>query len=414
VLIALLLISHNLFSQNTQSAITAFNINNKADLDNIVKQVGNKTIVAFGEDTHGTKEYYDLRIAITKKLITEKGFNVFIIENPYEDMIALQDELYTKNMDSLIVQHLFSIYQTKEMKDFLVWLKAYNKTHKIKMAGCDDSYRDILPAKIKTEIKKYKNQQLDSLARDFEDRQLLAVQEYYNLPQHQSKRPLPDEMHYGYEAYLTAARLDSLVLARNIKNAMLSELLFQARSNYDIYDGYVHKLFLSRDSAMGNRINYFANAKNKIIIWANNGHITKKAINLELGKMGQTIHEKNPGKYFAIGFASGAGKYSYIKNAFINDDHVFADTLFQAAMLPLLKGSWHEYLNSLSATNFSIHFNLLKQEQIDVFNKTHAFRMIGYRKENPSKTIFQTPLYPLYDVLIFLKNTNPTTPLFYQ
>lgn len=395
-----------------QTAFPSFNINSKTDLNKIVAEIGDKRIVAIGEDTHGTKEYYDLRYAITKKLMIEKGFNVFILENPYEDMVALQDSFYSKPMDSLMAKHLFAIYQTKEMKDFLVWLKEYNRTHKIKIAGCDDSYREILPALIRTELKKYNTATLNSLATDFENRQLLSIDEFYALPENKTTQALPNDIHFGYDTYIGLLKLDSLIKERNIKNEKLEVLMFQAKSNYEIYWGFMHKKFLSRDSAMGNRINYFANNKsNKVIIWANNAHIVKSSLDGEIGKMGETINKKNPGQYFSIGFATGGGTYSYLKKPFINDDHDFSDTLFQATLLPLKKNSWNEYLNSQKPVNYLIRFNSLNQQQIEFFNSKKPFRAVGYKKEVPEKTNFDTQLYPLFDLLIFLRKTNHTTPL---
>lgn len=397
--------------QNT-SNFPSFNMHSKADINKIVEEIGNRRIVAIGEDTHGSKEYYELRAAITKKLITEKGFNVFILENPYEDMVAMQDSLYLKPLDLLMKQHLFSIYQTKEMQHFLSWLKNYSKKHTIKIAGCDDSYREILPALIKTRLKKYNNAALDSLATDFENRQLLSVEEFYDLPGNKTTKKLPDDIRFGYDTYINLLKMDSVLTEKKIGDEVLDELLFQAKSNYEIYWGFMNKKYLSRDSAMGNRINYFAsNRNNKIIIWSHNAHIVKSSLNGEIGKMGETVNKKNPGDYFAIGFATGGGTYSYINNQFINDDHDFSDTLLYAPHLPSAKGSWNEYLYNRKGNNYIIKLNSLNQEQADLFKTKKPLREIGYKIDKPEKTYFNTALYPLFDILVYLRKTSHTTAL---
>tara|TARA_R110000787_G_scaffold60220_13_gene136637 strand:- start:18021 stop:18416 length:396 start_codon:yes stop_codon:yes gene_type:complete len=89
-------------------------------LNHLVKKVKNNRVVAIGEDTHGTSEYYKLRYEITKKLIQEQGFNTIILENTYGDIEILTSSLQSENINDLMSKDLFSIYQTTEMKEFLL------------------------------------------------------------------------------------------------------------------------------------------------------------------------------------------------------------------------------------------------------------------------------------------------------
>ena len=414
-LLAVIFSALNLQAQQTDKSIISFDSKRNSDLNTLVDMIGDKRIVAIGEDTHGTKEYYELRTALTKKLITEKGFNVFILENPYEDMVSLQEDLYKQPLDTLISRHLFSIYQTKEMKNFLIWLKGYNRNHKIKLAGSDDSYREILPVMLKKELGRYNDKNLDVLAQDFEDRQLSDVEEYYTLPNVPKPDSLPDDIHFGYDTYKLLSKIDSLYRLKKAKSEKVEELIYEARSNYDIYWGFMNKKFLSRDEAMGNRVNYFARQKDaKIIIWANNAHIAKSSLDGEIGKMGETVAKNNLNQYVSIGLMTGSGTYSYINSPFINDDHNFSDTLFQAKLLPLRKGSWHEYLNNPKTFTYLLDFSKLNKHELNLYSIEKPFRAIGYKKENPDKTIFNTRLNNLFDIIVFYKNTTNTTPLFYS
>ena len=89
-------------------------------LNHLVKKVKNNRVVAIGEDIHGTSEYYKLRYEITKKLIQEQGFNTIILENTYGDIEILTSSLQSENINDLMSKDLFSIYQTTEMKEFLL------------------------------------------------------------------------------------------------------------------------------------------------------------------------------------------------------------------------------------------------------------------------------------------------------
>ncbi len=91
-------------------------------IDAIVHRIGDKRVVAIGEETHGTGEYITFRHALTKRLIEKEGFTMVILENPHEDMVKLQADFGKVPLDTLMRRHLFEIYQTAEMKAFLQWV----------------------------------------------------------------------------------------------------------------------------------------------------------------------------------------------------------------------------------------------------------------------------------------------------
>jgi erythromycin esterase len=55
------------------------------DLDALLERIGDARIVMLGEASHGTHEYYTWRTAITKRLITEKGFSCIAVEGDWPD-----------------------------------------------------------------------------------------------------------------------------------------------------------------------------------------------------------------------------------------------------------------------------------------------------------------------------------------
>jgi erythromycin esterase len=48
------------------------------DLDILLDRIGDSQFVLLGEASHGTSEFYRWRTEITKRLITEKGFSLWI------------------------------------------------------------------------------------------------------------------------------------------------------------------------------------------------------------------------------------------------------------------------------------------------------------------------------------------------
>jgi erythromycin esterase len=56
-----------------------------ADLDPLLQRIGEARVVLLGEASHGTREFYTWRTAITKRLVEEKGFNFVAVEGDWPD-----------------------------------------------------------------------------------------------------------------------------------------------------------------------------------------------------------------------------------------------------------------------------------------------------------------------------------------
>jgi erythromycin esterase len=385
-------------------------------LDSLMEIIGNKRIVALGEDTHGTAEFYTLRAAITQRLIKEKGFNVVILENPHEDMMALQEGLPTEQLDTLMRRHLFSIYQTKQMQAFLQWFKKHSRQYPaLRLAGCDDSFHEILPQLLMKEAAKYGNDNLNNLCHEFLLRQTLSIKEFYARSSQPKPDSLPGSMQFGQATYRLLNNIDSLCEVQKIQHPKLKELIFHAKTSYVYYDRFAKKLAVSRDEIMADRINYYAaDPGAKIVVWAHSAHIAKQAwLDDEIGLMGATVLKKFPADYIAIGMSGGQGSYSYIKNRFINNDHHFTDSLFNDVLHQRKADSWNELLMRNTAENYLLDFSKLNTtERIDL-DKKRPLKVMGYGKESDTaKEYYDISLVQLFDVLIFLKNTTHTTALF--
>ena len=62
-----------------------FPLNNSKDLDALIEDIGDRSVVMLGEASHGTHEFYTWRAAISKRLIQEKGFNFIAVEGDWPD-----------------------------------------------------------------------------------------------------------------------------------------------------------------------------------------------------------------------------------------------------------------------------------------------------------------------------------------
>ncbi|KIL72470.1 Protein-L-isoaspartate O-methyltransferase [Bacillus badius] len=68
------------------------------DLTKLIEAIGEANIVLLGEASHGTSEFYSMRAALSKRLITEKGFSILAVEGDWP--AAQQVNRYIKGYDS--------------------------------------------------------------------------------------------------------------------------------------------------------------------------------------------------------------------------------------------------------------------------------------------------------------------------
>ncbi len=368
----------------------------------LIDKVGDKKIVSIGEDTHGTSEFYKLRIALTKSLIKEKGFKTLVLENPYDDVELLFAELKSGNLEELMKKHLFSIYQTEEMKDFLTWLRSEGSNLSVKFKGCDDSYW-VMDQLLDKEIKTIDNSGLNELYSVFK-----------NLVQ--STNPNSQKKGYkrGNDIYKSLLAIDAYMLAENMHNARTKELMVNATSSYYNYKQVSEgKPTTSRDETMANRITFLAqNSDDKIIVWAHNAHISNEIIiDNEIGLMGNVLKDRFADDYFSIGLSSLNGTYTYMDNTYINNDHNYDDDLKSGTLSLQPKFTWESLMGENDDSSFFIISEDVKRELKEnvVFGRG---KLLGYAKESKEDYYDLNP-FSMFDGLIFVKNTTATNPLTY-
>lgn len=64
-------------------------LDSPADLTPLIDAARGKKLVLLGESTHGTKEFYDWRFAISQRLIAEQNFNFIAVEGDWAALYAL-------------------------------------------------------------------------------------------------------------------------------------------------------------------------------------------------------------------------------------------------------------------------------------------------------------------------------------
>ena len=94
-------------------------LENSLDLDPLIEKLSPSSLVLLGEASHGTHEYYTWRIAITKRLIEEHGFNFISVEGDWPDFYRVNR--YVKHYEN---RHQGSVEVLKEFNRWPTWMWA--------------------------------------------------------------------------------------------------------------------------------------------------------------------------------------------------------------------------------------------------------------------------------------------------
>ena len=403
-------VKESLVNQITQNKI-AFNlsldIQLEASLQSLIESIGDKKIVAIGEDTHGTSEYYKLREAITKKLILEKGFNVVVLENPYDDIEVLVRNIHQEKLEDLMRKHLFSIYQTQEMRSFLEWYKTQGLENEVQFKGCDDSYW-VLHEVLEQQLSTLNDDKINADVELLKDAANLTVKKF-NRKHKKSGKKASSENELGVFGYQAALDLEEALSAKGLLTKELEEYLFNIQTSYIIYLNLANKEPIqTRDELMAKRIAWFAKDPDaKILVWAHNAHISKEVVlDGEIGLMGHNLKKEFGDDYHSIGMSSLKGSYSYIENPRINNDHSYDDKLLKADLNFQPNNSWEKIFSEINEKAFYFETKEFANDQI-----FENLKLLGYPKEKDTDYYKLSPL-KMFDTVFFIESTNATQPLF--
>ncbi|MGY1809005.1 erythromycin esterase family protein [Blastococcus sp. SYSU D00669] len=105
-----------------------------ADLDPLLERVGDARVVAIGEASHGTHEYYAWRAALTRRLVAERGFGLVAVEGDWPDCYRVNRSVRARpgaaddphdELDAFTRWPTW-MWANDEVVDFCRWLRAFN------------------------------------------------------------------------------------------------------------------------------------------------------------------------------------------------------------------------------------------------------------------------------------------------
>ncbi|UEG51919.1 erythromycin esterase family protein [Mucilaginibacter daejeonensis] len=397
-------------------ALKAIKTNNYTDLKRsiapLTKVMATKKIVALGEGTHGTAEFYKLRYWITRILVEEKGFDRIAFENDLSDCWLLDRELPKRsNIDSLMKKYLLSIWQNKETKELLQWVKKYNAGHrrKVVISGIDYVFSRPDVTVLKELLSGTKAAALlDTLNGPILRAATFQDEAWYGLNRADYRLNYDSLEKSSYSGYLLAGQLgkqlEAIELPQQVKNDALLAITNLRQAFAPFYASRAKKAEASRDSNMAYTVSAMMRTPGtKMIIWAHDGHVAKKPIYQgAVGGTGGYLRKMFPDQYFVLGTGTATGTFA----ATTEPRDTYDNPMKAYALEAPLKDSWEKTLMDTKIPAFYFF-----PDQFNNNRLIKPMRFVGYTPKSGASTYDKVNMSDHFDAFLFISDTHAATPL---
>jgi erythromycin esterase-like protein/predicted phosphoribosyltransferase len=406
------------------------------DYDPLIARARNARIVLIGEASHGTHEFYQERAYITRRLISELGFDAVAVEADWPDAYRVNRYVRGQGFDrdaesALGSFHRFPrwMWRNVVVRDFVAWLREWNDTRPADGVKTGFYGLDLysLSASIESVIGYLEKVDPEGAVRA---RARYACFDHFG----------DDPQVYGYQTATGIAEpceneaVGQLVEMQrraselaNLDGRVARDDFFFAEQNARLArnaEEYYRSMFRGRISSWNLRDQHMAetldtliphlhgdNGPNggRIVVWAHNSHLgdaraTEMGAQGELN-LGQLVRQRYGDDALAIGFSTSTGT--------VTAAHDWDQPARRYQVRPGLPGSWEELLHATGMGNFL--FDIPKSGVLaDELRQPRLQRAIGviYRPETERFShYFEVRLPDQFDALIHLDVTSALQPL---
>ena len=382
-------------------------------LDPLIEYLGEANFVGLGESTHGTKEFYQLKDKIFRRLVQEKGFQAIIFEIPWGNAMVVND-FVTEGLgsaDAAVNQTYYCTYDTQEVRDLAHWMFDYNGSladdDKILFVGCDPQGKDF------QEERRFVAQLIGKVQPDSTAR---VLSHYANLPNelmdYSSKSEAIHQANIEgsqkvYD-YLVANKQE-LVAGSSSKEyeiALMAAHLIQQRELIYRTNNFGAK----RDQLMAFYAEWWQRIlgqDSKVAIWAHNFHVADGA---DFGGqfMGTVLRQRHADTYKTVGFSFGTGSAM----AFLAGKNREFQSGVQRQLIPELQcHTVNQVLSAVEGDQLYLIVEELRNEVFTYFNTTNSFVQFGagFNYTYIDNYIINVKLSRLFDVLIHFDEANASS-----
>jgi erythromycin esterase len=355
------------------------------DLIPLKNIIGNSTLVALGENSHGSSSIFKIKLRMVKYMVENEGFSIFALESPTVEADRINEYVSSDKgtIQEVIKDLVYPSWQTQEIIDIIQWMKSYNQSakKKIQFRGFD-MQNGLSALKAVEDFAKLNDPTLTA--------SLFELDKLYSeTAKDDQKWKLIVQKSEEINLYLTSkkySRVDSKYFER-IKHYM--DIFLQSLSS-----NYKSEKAKTREEYMAQNIDWLvkhSDANTKIILSADNTHVTKAS-----GKMGFYLKDWYGDKYLVFGFTYNKGSYS----AYGPKKHY--------EVHPSFVGSYEYYFSKSKFKNYFLDIKNITD--IDILNQPAGFRSIGSRPQETTQ-FTEINLKNHFDVIAYIEKSLHTDNL---
>lgn len=399
-----------------------------ADYDPLLAAVGDAGVVALGEATHGTHEFYRERARISERLIRERGFGAVAIEADWPVTERVNRYVRGLGNDTSAAQALAAytrfprwMWRNAEFRDFVERLRAHNQSlppaRRVGVYGID--VYDLFDAA--DAVVAYLGAVDATAARRARDRYRCFAPyrpdpQRYGMAARRPSRSCADEAASTLADLRRLARPADPVAAEAHFSAIRSAASVAGAEEYfrTLHAGSL--AWNARDRRMaatvaevGEHVAALSDRPGKVIVWAHNSHIgdaraTEARLRGEIN-LGQLLRERAGDAAFLLGFLTHSGSVIAAREwgapGRVHD------------LRPALEES---YSGLLHATGLGDALLLLRpgQPAASILAAPRLERAVGvvYARQTERRShYFRAELPRQFDGVVYLDRTRAMTPL---
>lgn len=401
-----------------------------ADLQPLLEMIGDARIVALGEATHGTCEFFAMKHRILECLVEERGFSLFLVEDQWHASNQVNQYVETGEGDAdRALRELSSIWQTDEVLGLIQWMRRFNENSPpdamVSFRGFDmsDGYHALVS--LTTYI-----DEVDPEASEFVEGELRCFRTYYA-----SRRQVPQLTEALYQRCREGVRnVYEWLVSRSAAYEGLSAAIDYAEAVHVARLLVQNEQFRSnpaegsnlRDASMAENVVWLleqAGPEARAIIWAHNGHVQANPVPIQFYgdemprpvhgvwvPMGAHLREPYGDSMVVVGFTFLHGAF----NARGIDSATGSTTPFGPhQVMPPVPGSYEPYLAIPGLPRYILDLRptFLDETVRDWFGETRWLRGIGwaYDRDNVAASTMPIVLPQAFDVIIYFEESRPST-----
>jgi erythromycin esterase len=283
------------------------------DMSPLLSVVSNARIVAMGEGTHGSREFFQMKHRMLEFLVEKMGFTIFGIEANWPESLAVNDYVLNGKGDPAVVLAglYFWTWNTEEVLNMIRWMRRYNEdpshAKKVQFLGFDMQIARVAVSSVEDYLQRVDRRQyhtaseiLAPLADEASEREYAHRTKELRQQTSQGIKSLLAVFDQRKRDYVAASSEREWLLTRhNLEIVMQAEALCSSKNP------------TVRDRYMAENVKWILDQEppgTKIMLWAHNEHVwTSDTLRGE--PMGKVLRQMYGKEMVVCGFAFDQGSF---------------------------------------------------------------------------------------------------------